>query len=113
MKRLAQTVSILAVLLCNAFTSWINAADTQQRSKQPNVLFIAIDDLNNYALGLNSEATAKTPHLQRLAERGTLFSNAHCAAPACNPSRAAVMTGVAPFNSGVYMNSQDWRDCER
>lgn len=81
--------------------------------RRPNVLFIAVDDLNNYALGLNHHATAKTPHLDQLAARGTLFTNAHCAAPGCNPSRASVMTGVAPFNSGVYVNSQDWRECRR
>lgn len=79
--------------------------------RPPNVLFIAIDDLNDYALGLNPDFRASTPHMDRLAARGTLFTNAHCAAPGCNPSRASVMTGVAPFNSGVYVNSQDWRKC--
>ena len=54
-----------------------------------------------------------TPNMNRLAERGVVFSNAHCAAPACNPSRASVMTGVAPYHRGVYINSQDWRECSR
>lgn len=80
---------------------------------RPNVLFIAVDDLNDYALGLNPEGRAKTPNMDRLAKRGTLFTNAHCAAPACNPSRVSVLTGVAPSTSGVYINSQDWRECSR
>ena len=42
-----------------------------------------------------------------------LFSNAHCAAPACNPSRAALLTGVRPSTSGVYINPQPWRKSER
>ena len=80
-----------------------SAADT------PNVLFIAIDDLNNFALGEHPDA--KTPNIDRLAKRGVLFTNAHCAVPACNPSRTALLTGVSPYVSGVYYNKQDWRQC--
>ncbi|NNE90735.1 MAG: sulfatase, partial [Verrucomicrobiales bacterium] len=43
------------------------------------------------------------------ADSGVLFTNAHCAAPACNPSRAALMTGIRPSTSGVYINPQPWR----
>lgn len=77
---------------------------------RPNVLFIAVDDLNSCLAGMEGELPIHTPHLDRLAARGTLFTNAHCAAPACNPSRVAVMTGQAPTTSGLYMNYQDWRD---
>ena len=79
---------------------------------RPNVLFIAIDDLNDYALGLNAEYRAPTPNMDRLARRGTLFTNAHCAAPVCNPSRVSVITGVSPSTSGVYINRDDWRENE-
>lgn len=85
----------------------------QPNSERPNVLFIAIDDLNNVAAGLNPELRADTPFINALANRGTLFTNAHCAAPVCNPSRVSVMTGVAPITSGVYRNNQDWRHCSR
>jgi len=78
-------------------------------SSNPNVLFIATDDLNNFALGKHPDV--KTPNIDRLARRGVLFTNAHCAVPACNPSRTALMTGVSPFVSGVYYNKQDWRTC--
>jgi arylsulfatase A-like enzyme len=77
--------------------------------KDPNVLFIAIDDLNDWTGLLRGHPQARTPNIDRLAKRGVLFTNAHCAAPACNPSRAALMTGVPPFRSGVYHNPQPWR----
>ncbi|WP_168432979.1 sulfatase [Pontiella sulfatireligans] len=75
----------------------------------PNVLFIAIDDLNACADGMNGETSVHTPNISRLADKGVFFLNAHCAAPACNPSRTSVMTGLAPASSGIYLNEQDWR----
>ncbi|MEA1952529.1 MAG: sulfatase [Planctomycetota bacterium] len=74
-----------------------------------NVLFIAIDDLNDWVGCLGGHADVKTPNLDRLAGRGIVFTHTYCAAPACNPSRAALMTGVAPPRSGMYVNPQDWR----
>ena len=76
---------------------------------KPNVLFIAIDDLNDWVGCLGGHPDAKTPHLDRLAARGVNFTNAHCPAPLCNASRAALMTGVRPSTSGVYENPQPWR----
>ena len=63
---------------------------------KPNVLFIAIDDLNDWIGCLEGHSDAHTPNIDRLAGRGMLFTNAHCAAPACNPSRAAVFSGLLP-----------------
>ncbi|UCE08147.1 MAG: sulfatase, partial [bacterium] len=77
--------------------------------KQPNVLFIAIDDLNDWVGCLSGHPDVKTPNLDRLASRSVLFTNAYCAAPACNPSRAALMTGIRPSTSGVYHNPYPWR----
>jgi arylsulfatase A-like enzyme len=71
---------------------------------RPNVLFIAVDDLNDWVGCLDGHPQALTPNIDRLAERGVLFSNAHCAAPACNPSRAAVFSGLMPNHSGVWSN---------
>ena len=83
------------------------------KEPSPNVLFIAVDDLNDWVNCMGGRKGVHTPNLDRLAARGTLFTNAHCSAPACNPSRVAVMTGVAPASSGVYNNGQDWRRSPR
>ena len=78
--------------------------------KPPNVLMIAVDDLNDWIGCLNAHPGAKTPHIDQLAGNGVLFTRAYCAAPACNPSRVSVMTGLHPTSSGVYVNGQDWRE---
>lgn len=85
------------------------AAGICSAAEKPNVLFIAIDDLNTSPHIMHGETTVYTPNLEKLANRGILFTNAHCAAPACGPSRAAVISGLAPATTGVYINPQDWR----
>ncbi|MCV9389293.1 sulfatase [Reichenbachiella ulvae] len=73
-----------------------------------NVLFIAIDDMNNWVGAM--EGKAKTPNIDRLAGQGMLFSNAHCVVPACNASRVALMTGQRPETTGQYQNSGNFRN---
>ena len=75
-----------------------------EKTNRPNVLFIAIDDMNDWMGCLEGHPQVKTPHIDALAKRGVLFTNAHCAAPLCNPSRAAVFSGRQPFNTGIYDN---------
>ena len=69
---------------------------------KPNILFIAIDDLNDWVGCLEGHPQVKTPNIDALAKRGVLFSNAHCQAPICNPSRVSLLTGVLPSTSGIY-----------
>lgn len=76
---------------------------------RPNVLFIALDDMNDWTTLFDPSHPIRTPHLERLAARGVFFSNAHAASPACNPSRTAVLTGLRPTTTGVYGNDSDWR----
>ncbi|MEM7383708.1 MAG: sulfatase-like hydrolase/transferase [Verrucomicrobiota bacterium] len=76
---------------------------------RPDVLFIAIDDMNDWVSLLDPESPIKTPNLERLAQRGMLFTRAYCISAACNPSRAATMTGLRPTTTGVYGNASDWR----
>lgn len=81
-----------------------------QGAKRPNVLFIAMDDLNDWIGCLGGHPQTITPNLDRLAARGVLFTNAHCPAPACNPCRSAIFTGRAPNRSGLYDNRQQMRE---
>ncbi len=76
---------------------------------KPNVLFIAIDDLRDWVNYLGYEQV-RTPNLDRLAARGVSFTRSYCAAPVCNPSRAALLSGLRPSTTGVYSNGTDWRN---
>ena len=77
---------------------------------RPNVLFIAVDDLNTWVGHLEGHPNVKTPHIDRLANQGISFTRAYCSAPLCNPSRISLLTGIAPFKSGVYGNGEQLRD---
>ncbi len=77
---------------------------------RPNVLFIAVDDLNDWVGCLGGHPQAKTPNIDRLAAKGVLFERAYCAAPLCNPSRTAIMTGLRPSTTGIYGNLAWFRD---
>ena len=71
---------------------------------RPNVLFVAVDDLNDWAEPFGGHPQVQTPHLSRLAERSVVFQNAHAAAPVCGPSRSALLTGLSPATTGCYGN---------
>ncbi|MFW5692928.1 MAG: sulfatase [Thermoguttaceae bacterium] len=75
----------------------------------PNVLMLVVDDMNDWISLLDPEGPIQTPNLERLARRGTLFTRAYCVSAACNPSRAATLTGLRPSTTGVYGNASDWR----
>lgn len=75
---------------------------TPVKKEKPNVLFIAVDDLNTMLGVLDKFSNTKTPNLDRLAARGVMFSDAHCQAPLCGPSRASIMTGLRPSTTGIY-----------
>lgn len=79
-------------------------------AQKPNVLFIAVDDLNDWIGCLGGHPQTITPNFDRLAASGLLFTNAHCPAPACNPSRSAILTGISPATSGLYSNRQVMRE---
>lgn len=79
-------------------TTFILGAPTSR----PNVLMIAVDDLNDWVGCLGGHPQARTPNMDRLAVRGTLFVNAHVQSPLCNPSRASLLTGLRPSTTGIY-----------
>lgn len=101
-------LSILG-LLALSFISGAALHGGEEKSERSNILFIAIDDLNNWIQLLDDQAPIWTPNLDRLARRGMLFTQAYCASAACNPSRTAILTGLRPTTSGVYGNKTDWR----
>jgi len=76
---------------------------------RPNVLFLGVDDWRDWVGCLGPGVKVHTPNLDRLASRGLLFTNAHCAAPVCNPSRTALLTGLQPSSTGVYTNDHWWK----
>ncbi len=97
---------LIALLGASSFVLPISSFAEQR----PNVLFISVDDLNDWIGCLGGHPQTVTPNFDRLAASGTLFTNAYCAAPACNPSRSAILSGIPPHRSGLYRNEQVLRD---
>ena len=100
-------MKILSSLLLIAFLA--GAVHAAQQQSRPNVLFIAVDDLNHWVGYTGRNPQTKTPNLDRLSKMGVSFMSANCAAPVCNPSRAALMSGMRPSTTGVYDNGQNWK----
>lgn len=90
------------ILLCVTGLLLVTAAPEPARADKPNILFIAIDDQNDWIGCLNGHPQVQTPHIDGLADRGTVFLNAHCQSPLCNPSRTSLMTGRRPSSTGIY-----------
>lgn len=88
------------------------SAGERSESARPNVLMIAIDDQNDWIGCLGGHPQSRTPNIDRLAKRGTVFLNAHCQSPLCNPSRVSLLTGRRPSSTGVYGLSPALRDAE-
>ena len=70
-----------------------------QSIENPNILFIIVDDLNDYIGVLNGHKQAKTPNIDKLANEATNFKNAHANVPVCQPSRNSLFTGILPHRS--------------
>jgi arylsulfatase A-like enzyme len=76
---------------------------------KPNVLLIVVDDLRDWVGYLDANPQVRTPNIDRLARLGESFTHAYGPAPLCNPSRAAMLSGLRPSTTGVYRNVNDWR----
>ncbi len=94
-RRLSSHARVVSLVCTFFFAQSVFAA-------KPNILFIAIDDQNDWIGHLGGHPLAKTPHLDQLAARGTTFLNAHCNSPLCNPSRTSLMLGLRPTTTGIY-----------
>ncbi len=88
---------------CNSQVAKRAAVDSH-----PNVIFIAVDDLNDWLGCMKGHPNAKTPNIDRLASQGVLLNNAYCQAPLSGPSRASVMTELRPSTTGNYGMIEDY-----
>ena len=91
-----------------AFTTGLFPKHRASAQGQYNVIFIIVDDLRPL-LGCYGHPEMHTPHIDRFAERSTLFNRAYCQYPVCNPSRASMLTGLRPATNGVQNNYTDFR----
>ena len=96
-------ISFLLLFLCNGNLL------TAQKNQKPNVLFIAIVDLKPI-LGCYGDSIVKTPNIDKLAKRGTVFLNNYCQQAVCGPTRASLMTGKRPDHTKVWDLKTKMRD---
>ena len=104
-----QVIAFLSIVLCSS-ASASRAVDgaatsTERGTPPPNVLFISVDDLNDWTGFLNGHPNALTPRLDQLAQRGVWFTRAYCNSTVCNSSRTSMVTGMRPTTLGVYSNN--------
>ena len=97
-------LTIAATILAGAMTP----AAAQPARRQPNVLLIMADDMNN-DMAVYGHPLVKTPNIDRLARRGVRFDRAYCQFPLCSPSRVSLLTGLRPDTTGVYDLKTDFR----
>ncbi len=110
----AFTVALISLNTCNARANESDANESDanpavaSNSARPNILFVAIDDLNDWIGCLQGHPQIKTPNMDALAQRGVLFTEAHCPAPVCGPCRVAIMSGQRAWKTGVYSNNANY-----
>jgi len=107
-KRMKVMRSAFFILFPVLFSLPLSHAETNK----PNILFIAIDDLNDWLGCYGGHPQVKTPNIDQLAKQGVLFSNAHCQAPICNPSRVSMFLGKLPSTTGMYFLGPKFRTVE-
>jgi len=81
-----------------------------QAKNKPNVLFLAVDDMNDWIGCLGKTPRAITPNIDKLAKSGVNFSNAHTAGVFCAPSRAAIFSGQFASTTGCYQSANYFVD---
>ena len=112
----AMTIASRRVFLLLIAVSWIASfsCSAVAAESRPNVLFIAIDDLNDWVGCLGGNPQAITPNLDKFAKtKGTVMNKAYCPAAVCCPSRSAILTGLRPSTTGVYGNSQNLKNAPK
>ncbi len=87
-------------------TLCLAASSVQAEQKRPDIVFIIVDDLNDWLGCLGGHPDARSPNIDALASSGMLFSQAYCNSPQCRPSRTSLNHGVYPFHTGTYFNAK-------
>ena len=102
------------LLAVGVFLAQLTAAQAGQPAEErhPNVLMICIDDLNDWTGFLGGHPQVKTPHMDALARRSRVFTNAHCAVPVCSASRVSILSGVAATTHGSYEIGPKYQDLQ-
>ncbi|MEO9514076.1 MAG: sulfatase [Flavobacteriaceae bacterium] len=96
-------ISLLFIVGCSS-------KKTTNEQQQPNVLFISVDDLNDWQGTLLGHPQAITPNMDKLFSEGVLFTNAHASQPVCTASRNSIISGVHPTSSGWYSSTKNMRE---
>ncbi|MEM9587054.1 MAG: sulfatase [Planctomycetota bacterium] len=109
---LSWTAAFLAVFVASDLRADDLVPIRDPSTRPPNVLFIGVDDLNDWIEPLGGHPDVLTPNLNRLAQRGIIFTNAHCQAPLCNSSRCSLMTSLRPSTTGIYGLAPFFRDTD-
>lgn len=109
--KLTQKVSSMHIFLLLFF--FITSSMSIAQEAKPNILFIAIDDLNDWVNHLEGHPKVQTPNMDRLAATGRAFTNAHTQAPLCNPARTSFMMGLRPTTTGIYALQPWFRSVEK
>ena len=73
--------------------------------KRPNLLYIHSDQHNPAVTGCYGDALVQTPNLDKLAEKGIVFTAAYCSSPVCVASRMSMLTGRYPYENEVWTNN--------
>lgn len=99
------TISILSLsAIILFFLGCNNPSQTSQHTDPPNILILMSDNHSADHLSCYGDKSVKTPHIDRLANQGVMFSNAFCAAPSCSPARAAMLAGQDIWRLGTAAN---------
>ncbi len=90
MKKVKKRFCAISLLFFASVSVWAQSGT----DKKPNIIFILSDDLGFGELGVYGQKTIQTPHLDKLAREGKIFTNFYAGGPVCGPSRACLMTGL-------------------
>jgi arylsulfatase A-like enzyme len=95
---IVNTFLLIFISCCHSFA---------QKSDKPNIILIAVDDLNDWVGAMGGNPQMLTPHMDKLAKESMVFRNTSCAGPVCCPSRSALLSGFLPSRTGAYGNGNN------